>query len=480
MDIYAYSWEAAWTVVKKTVSYTNHTVMPEALETWNEELFRIQLPRIYAIIQEINRRFCEDLWRAYEGDWDRISRMSILNGGSVRMANLCVHGSHTVNGVSALHSEILRTTVFRDFAEYTPEKFTSVTNGIAHRRWLCYANPGLTSLLDECIGEGYRKEPEQLREFLRYKEDRTVLTRLSEIKRENKCRFAAYAEKKTGILLDPDSIFDVQIKRMHEYKRQLLNCLRILSLYDRLLEDPSLPMQPVTFLFAAKAAPGYDMAKEIIRLIYCISRELEEVKEKRISEKLRVLFMEDYNVSLAEILIPSADVSEQISLAGKEASGTGNMKLMINGAITIGTLDGANVEIRDTVGDENIYIFGLRNNEVEECWRRGYHSYDAYQHSEGLKRAIRRLSAGVGGRNFDGLVNYLLTAGSVSDPYMCLADFDSYCTAQNALVADYQKKQLWSGKSLVNIACAGRFAADRAIREYAEGIWGITSLTRKG
>lgn len=471
MDTYSYSWDAAWDVVKKVVTYTNHTVMPEALETWNEDLFRYKLPRIYGIIQEINRRFCADLWNAYPGDWNRISRMSILNGGCVKMANLCVHGSNTVNGVSALHSEILKNTVFSDFYNYTPEKFTNVTNGIAHRRWLCYSNSGLAALLDESIGAGYRKSPEELAKFKQFENDETVLKRLAEIKQENKRRFATYAAEKTGIAIDPDSLFDVQIKRLHEYKRQLLNCLRILSLYDRLLENPDLDMQPVTFVFAAKAAPGYYMAKEIIKLIYFISKEIES--QPKIREKIRVIFMEDYNVSLAEVLIPAADVSEQISLAGKEASGTSCMKLMINGALTIGTLDGANVEIRDAVGDDNIYIFGLRNDEVIETWRRGYNSYDVYNGSEGLKRAIKRLSAGIGGRDFKDMVSYLLTAQGVSDPYMCLADFDDYCLAQEKLNADYSDSMGWQQKSLRNIAGAGRFAADRAITEYAERIWHI-------
>lgn len=469
MDTYSYSWEAAWDVVKQVVTYTNHTVMPEALETWNEDLFRFKLPRIYGIIQEINRRFCADLWNTYTGDWNRISRMSILNGGCVKMANLCVHGSNTVNGVSALHSDILKNTVFSDFYNYTPEKFTNVTNGIAHRRWLCYSNPGLAELLDESIGTGYRKNPEELANFKKFEDDEAVLRRLASIKEENKRRFAAYAKEKTGISVDPNSLFDVQIKRLHEYKRQLLNCLRILSLYDQLLENPDLEMQPVTFVFAAKAAPGYYMAKEIIKLIYFISKEIES--QPKIREKLRVVFMEDYNVSLAEILIPAAEVSEQISLAGKEASGTSCMKLMINGAMTIGTLDGANVEIREAVGDENIYIFGLRNEEVVETWRRGYNSYDYYNNSDGLKRAIKRLSAGVGGRDFKDMVTYLLAAQGVSDPYMCLADFDAYCDAQDRINADYKDPMGWQRKSLRNVAGAGRFAADRAIREYAERIW---------
>jgi starch phosphorylase len=451
--------------------------MPEALETWNEDLFKLRLPRIFTIICEINRRFCADLWNRYPGDWDRISRMSILNHGSVRMANLSVVGSHTVNGVSRLHSDILKKTVFSDFYHYEPYKFTNVTNGIAHRRWLCYSNPQLSALLSECIGDGFKKEPEQLSEFLKFKDDKVVLARLDEIKRQNKERFAYFAYQRNGVRLDPDSLFDVQIKRMHEYKRQLLNVLRIISLYHDLKANPNLDIRPQTFIFGAKAAPGYYMAKQIIKLITQISREIE--KDPRIREKIRVVFMEDYNVSVAEILIPAADLSEQISLAGKEASGTSNMKLMINGALTIGTLDGANVEIYERVGDENMYIFGLTTDEVDDLWKHGYVSANYYNANSKIKNAIDTLADGFNGQSFADFSNYLVLGAGVPDPYMCLADFDSYYQAHERASADYADREKWCRKSLVNIASAGIFAADRSIREYADKIWHVQPVHEK-
>ncbi|MBR2131653.1 MAG: glycogen/starch/alpha-glucan phosphorylase, partial [Oscillospiraceae bacterium] len=420
IDTYSYSWDDAWAIVTKTVSYTNHTVLPEALETWNEELFRYKLPRLHQIICEINRRFCADLWKRYPGDWDRITHMSILSHGRVKMANLSIVGSHTVNGVSKLHSDILTKTIFSDFYHYTPEKFTNVTNGIAHRRWLCYSNPGLCGLLDDTIGTGYRKEPDQLTELKKFADDKGVLDRLMQIKSENKVRFSNWLKERTGVGIDPASLFDVQIKRMHEYKRQLLNTLRIISLYVQLKENPDLEMIPQTFIFGAKAAPGYYMAKEIIKLIYCISADIE--KDPKIREKMRVVFAEDYRVSMAEVLIPAADLSEQISLAGKEASGTGNMKLMINGAVTIGTLDGANVEIAEAVGPDNIYIFGLTTPEVDDLWRRGYRSFEYYNANEQLRKAVDYLRVGFKGVDFTSFYNYLLMGPGVADPYMCLAD----------------------------------------------------------
>ena len=370
LDDYFFSWEKAWSIVTRTVSYTNHTVMPEALETWNEELFRLKLPRIYTIVKEINERFCREAWMAFPGNWGRISKMSIVGYGQVRMANLSVIGSHSINGVSKLHSKILRDSTFKDFYRMYPERFDNVTNGVAHRRWLCYSNPALASLLDDCIGTGYRHEPEQLAEFAKFADDRAVLERLRGIKHDNKIRFADLLYKKTGRKLDTHSVFDVQIKRLHEYKRQLLNALNIIGLYLDLKENPDLDIQPQTFIFGAKAAPGYDMAKRIIKLLCMISRDIEQ--NPRIREKLNVVFLEDYNVSMAEALVPSAEISEQISLAGKEASGTGCMKLMINGALTIGTLDGANVEMQAATGPENMFIFGLTADEVEQLWLSGY------------------------------------------------------------------------------------------------------------
>ncbi|MBQ8250037.1 MAG: glycogen/starch/alpha-glucan phosphorylase [Clostridia bacterium] len=478
IDTYSFSWDDAWRLVTSTVSYTNHTVMPEALEVWSEDLFRIKLPRIYEIVCEINRRFCGELWAAYPGDWDRISRMSILGYSQVRMANLSVAGSHTVNGVSKLHSDILKKTVFHDFYKHTPHKFTNVTNGIAHRRWLCYSNPQLTALIDECIGDKWHKEePEALSEFAAFANDGSVLERIESIKRSNKVNFAIYAESRCGVKLDPDSVFDVHIKRMHEYKRQLLNVLRIISLYVDLKRDPSLDITPQTFIFGAKAAPGYYMAKNIIKLISYIGADIEA--DPRLREKLRVIFMEDYNVSLAEILIPSADISEQISLAGKEASGTGCMKLMANGALTIGTLDGANVEIYEQVGSDNMYIFGLTTDEVDELWKRGYNASSYYAQSERLRNAVDALDTGFAGRSFSDIKRYLINSqypNGVADPYMCIADFDSYYTAHERMIRDFADREKWNRMSLINTAKSGYFAADRAIREYADGIWHIKPI----
>ncbi len=469
LDTYNYSWEQAWDVVIHTVSYTNHTVMPEALETWNEDLFALRLPRIHTIVKEITRRFCEDLWKCYPGDWDRISRMSILGYGSVRMANMSVIGSHTVNGVSKLHSDILTKTIFHDFYKYEPEKFTNVTNGIAHRRWLCNANEGLTRLLDECIGKDYRKQPEHLIDFLPYRDDPAAAEKFIKIKRQNKIRFSDYAVSHGISKLNPDSIFDVQIKRMHEYKRQLLNALQIIGLYLDLKENPTLDITPQTYIFAAKAAPGYYMAKRTIKLICDLAAEIE--KQPKIREKLRVVFMEDYNVSLAEVLIPSADISEQISLAGKEASGTGCMKLMMNGAVTIGTLDGANVEIRDAVGDDNMYIFGLTTQEVEYLWQLGYNAASYYVSNDRLKRTVDALSVGFNGNSYRDFVDYLIVGPGVADPYMCLADYEFYCQMHDKATSDYNNKAMFTRMAMTNTACSGIFAADRAIQEYADNIW---------
>ena len=472
LDTYSYSWEDAWEVCTHVFSYTNHTIMPEALEVWNEDIFKLKLPRIHQIVNEINRRYTQELWTLYPGDWDRISRMSVICNNQIRMANLSVVGSYKVNGVSKLHSELLTKTVFHDSYKKDPWKFTNVTNGIAHRRWLVYANPLLAALLDETIGPDYRKNPEKLSEFEKFAADAAVLDQLSAIKKKNKERFAKFAKERTGIALSPDSFFDVQTKRLHEYKRQLLNALQIIDLYVRLKENPNLDILPQTYIFGAKAAPGYHMAKEIIKLIYFIAADIE--KQPAIREKLKVIFMEDYNVSMAEILIPSADLSEQISLAGKEASGTGNMKFMINGAVTIGTLDGANIEISEAVGPDNIYTFGLNTDEVDELWRRGYIAADYYNASERLRRAVDALGRDFDGHNFSGLFTYLLSGHGIADPYMCLADFDSYCLAHDRALTDYQNKEKWSKMALHNIANAGAFSSDRAIEEYAKKIWGLT------
>ncbi|MBQ9511214.1 MAG: glycogen/starch/alpha-glucan phosphorylase [Clostridia bacterium] len=476
MDIYSFSWESAWDTVVKTVSYTNHTVMPEALEKWNEDLFRLRLPRIYMIVCEINRRYCADLWNIYPGDWDRISRMSIIANGQVRMANLSVVGSHTVNGVSKLHSEILKETVFHDYYKTTPEKFTNVTNGIAHRRWLCEGNPMLSALLDKTITPAYRTDPEKIAEFARFKDDQSIVEAVREIKHRNKERFADAYFKKFGRKIDTHSLFDVQAKRIHEYKRQLLNVLKIVALYDEIKQNPNISMRPQTFLFGGKAAPGYYRAKDIIRLICKLGDEID--RDPDVKGRLKVVFLEEYNVSTAEILMPATDISEQISLAGKEASGTGCMKFMINGAMTVGTLDGANVEMADAVGDDNIYIFGLTAREVDELWKRGYHSMLFYRESERLKNAVDRICRGFGGEDFSDFENYFLTNQNIADPYMCLADFDSYFSTYNRALDDYDKRDEWTKRAIINIAGAGYFASDRSVREYAENIWHITPIDK--
>lgn len=469
MDEYGYSWEKAWSITTKTIAYTNHTVLSEALEVWEENLVERRVPRIYKIIEEINRRFCKEAWNKFPGGWDIIEKMSIISHGQIRMANLCIIGSHTVNGVSSLHSEILKESVFSEFYKLSPRKFTNVTNGIAHRRWLNNSNPYLSNLLNDCIGEGYKFEAERLKSFEKFKDDENVLKRLEEIKLVNKKSFSDLVLKKSGIVINPDSIYDVQAKRLHEYKRQLLNALRIVSLYLDLKDNKNLDILPQTYIFGAKAAPGYYIAKQIIKLISCISSEIN--KDPKIKEKLNVVFLENYCVSLAESLIPATEISEQISLAGKEASGTGNMKFMINGALTIGTLDGANVEMAEKVGKDNIFIFGLTAKEVEKIWKQGYNSSKYYTHNQKLKRAVDYLRDGFCNNEFDDLANYLLI-DNVPDPYMCLADFEAYDNAHKLAKMAYSDKLKWNKMSLINIANSGFFSADRSVSEYAKNIWG--------
>lgn len=471
MDNFNYSWEKAWDITVRTVSYTNHTVLPEALECWSEDLFKVKLPRIYSIICEINRRFCADVWNLAPGNWDKAERMAIMSHGQIRMANLSVVGSHMTNGVSKLHSDILKNNVFRDFFFMYPDRFTNVTNGIAHRRWLCNSNPLLCDLIEELIGTGCRKDPEELENLMKYTDDKTVLTRLDEIKSANKRDFSDYMRRTANVVIDPDSVFDVQVKRLHEYKRQLMNALHIISLYIRLKEDPSFDMRPRTFIFGAKAAPGYYLAKDIIRLICYVAAQID--KDPAVNKKLRVVFLENYNVTLAEHLMPASEVSEQISLAGKEASGTGNMKFMINGALTIGTLDGANVEIAERVGNDNIFIFGHTAEEVDELWKKGYASSYYYNRSDILKRTVDSLQNGFNGRSFSDIANYLLYSNRVSDPFMCLADFDFYADAHRKMREAYEDRERWNRMALVNIAKAGYFSSDRSIKEYADNIWHI-------
>ena len=475
MDENGFTWDDAWNIVTSTFAYTNHTVMAEALETWQEDLIARRLPRIHMILKEINRRFCNDLWARFPGQHQFIERMSVISNGQVRMANLSVIGSHKVNGVSALHSDIIKNSIFNGFYQIWPEKFTNVTNGIAHRRWLCQSNPELCGLLNDCIGDGYVKDAMQLSKFKKFADDESVLKRLNEIKQIKKKQFADYAFKKEGVVIDPNSVFDVQAKRMHEYKRQLLNTMNIIALYADLLDDPDKDIQPQTFIFGAKAAPGYLRAKQFIKLICYLAEDIK--KHPKIHEKLNVVYMEDYNVTMAEKMIPATEVSEQISLAGKEASGTGNMKFMINGALTIGTLDGANVEMSETVGQDNIFIFGLRADEVEEMWSKGYNASLQYNQNPLIRRIVEMLLRGFNGESFSEIANYLLTGTPVADPYMCMADFESYHQTQNKVKELYRTdKKLWSKISLNNIASAGIFAADRSIKEYADNIWHLKPL----
>ena len=416
LDDCGYSWDKAWHIVTNTFAYTNHTVMPEALEKWDCNLLKSVCPRIFSIIIEINERYCKDLWERYK-DQAKVSHMSIVEDNKVKMATLCVHACHSVNGVAKIHSEIIKKETFKDEYLDTPTKFKNVTNGIAYRRWLYQSNEGLTDLLCEKIGDGFLKNAAELSKLAVFKDDKDVLDRLAKIKLDNKKSFAKYVKNQYGVVLNTDSIFDVQVKRLHEYKRQQLNALNIIAQYNYLKANPNADFVPKTYIFAAKAAPGYYMAKQIIKLIWNISQELK--KDKKLNEKLNVIFLEDYNVSLSEILMPAANISEQISLAGTEASGTGNMKLMINGAITLGTLDGANVEIHEQVGDDNIIIFGMNVDEVNAC-KSGYKPMDIYNSNAVVKQAIDTLQYGINGQQFNEIADSLKN----SDPYMALKDFD--------------------------------------------------------
>ena len=464
LDECGYDWDSAWKLVTDTMAYTNHTVMKEALECWSEDLYKRLLPRIYEITKEIDNRFRAFVWGATH-DADKVERMAVISCGAVRMANLCVAGSHSVNGVSALHSEILKDTVFHDFYTITPAKFTNVTNGIAFRRWLCQSNPQLTDYLTELIGDDFIKHSDRLLTLRDYKDDPAVLDQLQKIKRANKERFAKVVKKQNGVVLDPDSIFDVQVKRLHEYKRQQLNVLNIIAQYQALKENPNMDFTPRTYIFASKAAPGYYMAKKIIQLIDALAHVVNNDPDTK--DKLKVVFMEDYSVSLAEVLMPAADISEQISLAGTEASGTGNMKLMLNGAVTLGTLDGANVEICNAVGEDNIFLFGMKTPDVEALRRSGYHPMNYVTNNPALKNAIDMIQYGVNGKDFSEITSSLINV----DPYMALADFADYQNAQRRSAQVYADKTAFAKMSLMNISGAGIFSADRAVQEYAENIW---------
>ena len=464
LDECGYGWDDAWKIVTNAVAYTNHTVMAEALECWPEDLYRRLMPRIWQITKEIDNRFRSFVWQA-TGDAERVERMAVISNGVVRMANLCVAGSHSVNGVSALHSEILKDSVFHDFYLLTPDKFQNVTNGIAHRRWLCQANPKLSALLSDLIGDDFVLHGDALLKLRDYKDDKGVLEELGKIKRENKVRFAEQVKKQTGVTLDPDSVFDVQVKRLHEYKRQHLNALNILAQYLAIKANPNADFPAHTYIFGAKAAAGYVMAKKIISFICALGNMIHNDPDVR--GRLKVVYCEDYNVTMAENLMPAADISEQISLAGTEASGTGNMKLMLNGAVTLGTMDGANIEIHDAVGADNIFIFGMRTPEVEELKRRGYDPLYFYNNNPELHSVLDFVArTPIAGKSFPDIANLVR-----HDPYMVLADFADYRATQQRAAAAYGDARGWNRMSLMNISGAGRFAADRAINEYAQNIW---------
>ncbi|MDR2532512.1 MAG: glycogen/starch/alpha-glucan family phosphorylase [Oscillospiraceae bacterium] len=466
LDDCGYSWSKAWHIIQNTFAYTNHTVMAEALETWDKDLLQRILPRIYTIICEINRRYCEGLLNRM-GDQGKVDRLSIISHNKVKMANLCIDGSHSVNGVSKLHSEIIKESVFKDQYEDKPVHFKNVTNGIAYRRWLLQSNKGLTKLLTSMIGEGFKKNGQELQKLRVFEKDGKALAELAKIKRENKEIFSNWVSKRYGIELNPDSIFDVQAKRLHEYKRQQLNALNIIADYNMLLENPDMDFTPKTYIFAAKAAPGYYLAKQIIKLIWCLGEELK--KNPKINEKLAVVFLEDYSVSLSELMMPASELSEQISLAGTEASGTGNMKFMLNGALTLGTYDGANVEIHELVGDDNMFLFGMSTPEANIMKANGYTPEGYYKHNLVIKAAIDRIYNGINGVKFEEIGDMLKT----TDRYMCLADFDSYRTSQKRASELYCDVKLWNKMSLVNIAEAGFFSADRSVTEYATQIWNL-------
>nr|WP_326189606.1 glycogen/starch/alpha-glucan phosphorylase [uncultured Oscillibacter sp.] len=467
-------WDEAWSITTQSVAYTNHTVLAEALERWPQNLFEHFLPRIWQITQEISARWQKKVEDFYH-DPQKTEKMAIIWGGEVRMANLCVAGGMAVNGVSALHSDILRKDVFKNACTMEPWKFQNVTNGIDHRRWLSEINPELDSLIrDLAGGDDYLLHPTALEKLDAYADDKTVLERLAKIKQDNKERFALYAKKHQGVVLDPTAIFDVQVKRLHEYKRQLLNVLHIIALYQKLQDDPNCITQPHTFLFGAKAAPGYAVAKRIIRLINSLADQIEH--DPICKGKLQVVFLENYRVSLAEQLMPASEVSQQISTAGKEASGTGNMKFMMNGALTVGTLDGANVEMHEVLGDENMFLFGLRADEVEQLKREGYVPQRLYRRDERLRRCLDALRTGFrDGVSYDDLYQRLLfgAGGSPADEYLLLADFQAYCEAEQRMANTYHDPIQWNRMSLHNIARSGIFAADRAVAEYADNIWHV-------
>ena len=470
LDECSYEWDAAFDICRKVFAYTNHTVMSEALEKWNVDIFRSTLPRIWQIVQEMDRRCRADLEKAFPGDQGKIDYMAIIGDNQVRMANICAYTCHSINGVSKLHSEIIKDSVFHDYFLYKPGAFKNVTNGIAYRRWLLAANPGLTKLLEDSIGPGFKQDASELKKFEKFADDSAMLDKLAAVKRANKVNFANYLEKTTGQVIDPDSIFDCQVKRMHEYKRQHLNAMNIAAEYLYLKANPNADFVPKTYIFGAKAAPGYYMAKQMIRMICKLGKLIDN--DPAVKDKLRIVYLEDYCVSLSERLMPASEVSEQISLAGTEASGTGNMKFMLNGAITLGTLDGANVEIADAAGKDNEIIFGMLTPEVNALKGMGYHPQAFISDDNVAMAVLDMLEKGWNGENFSEITNNLRN----SDPYMVLADFKDYRRAQHTVQELYKQKQTWNRMSLMNISNAGIFSADRSIMDYSRDIWGATPV----
>ena len=470
LDECGFGWDKSFDICQKVFSYTNHTVMAEALEKWNVDIFKMTLPRIYQIVAEMDRRAREKLEAAFPGDQGKINYMALIGDNQVRMANICAYTANSINGVSKLHSEIIKESVFHDYYLFKPQAFKNVTNGIAYRRWLLASNPELCKLLDETIGDGYKHDASDLSKLNKYATDKTLLKKLNEIKLDNKKNFANYLSKSSGQVIDPNSIFDCQVKRMHEYKRQHLNALNIAAQYLYLKENPNADFIPKTYIFGAKAAPGYYMAKQMIRMICKLGKLIDE--DPAVRGKLRIVYLEDYCVSLSERLMPASEVSEQISLAGTEASGTGNMKFMLNGAITLGTLDGANVEIADAAGHENEIIFGMLTPEVNALKGMGYHP-NAFINGDNTAMAVLDfLEKGWNGENFNEVTSNLRN----SDPYMVMADFKDYRRAQHDLQELYRDKQKWNHMSLKNISNAGIFSADRSIMDYARDIWGATPV----
>ena len=484
LDKYEIDWDTAWEITRKTCAYTNHTIMVEALEQWPIELFSRLFPRLYMIVEEINKRFCAFLIDKYGEDPEKIRKMAIVADGKIRMAYLAIVGSHSINGVARLHSEILKNQELKDFYHVYPERFNNKTNGITQRRWLALCNPGLAKLATEVAGNGWITDLHQLEKIMPYAADSAFQQRFMKIKRDNKVDLSNYIMDKTGLAVDPDSIFDIQIKRLHEYKRQLLNAINILDLYNRLKMNPTLDIAPRTFIFGAKASASYHRAKLIIKFINSVAELVNN--DPDIHDRIKVLFMENYRVSLAEKLIPAADISEQISTAGKEASGTGNMKFMLNGALTIGTMDGANVEIHEEVGEENIFIFGMTADEVIALTKSGtYSPWDEYNMNYNLRTALTEFINGTLSPEdhnlFRELYESLLNGygGSRADEYYILKDFQSYSNAQFKVDEAYKDQRRWAKSAIINTAKSGKFSSDRTIQQYAKEIWRLAPVEIK-